>query len=331
MTSVLLQPKRWGMDAASFRRFTDFGRVKEAGGEWVSLYVDGDHGVDRAVIEAAWATGLLVMLNFELYDQAAKYGYSQGVAHAQRAMAAVAPLGFRGEAPLIFSGADFNPTAAQMPAVLDYHRALVDTYTLGVGGAYGPRSVLEPLSRQPWWPADWPLWHWGGDGATQYPWAWVKQGPGGSYFNAAVGFNVDNNLLLKPMRFWSGYGEDRFEPDVIPVPAWKDPDMPALFKSDDAIHWPGSPTLAEGDYPPNNGHIFLIVGGDAGGQVRHVPGPESQLYLKAGATVVTLPGTAGPGEASLAALIADGGVYSTPAAVTGAPTRFTGTVELTAS
>lgn len=215
MTAVLLQPKCWGMDAASFRRFTDFGRVKAVGSDWVSLYVDGNYGVNRDVVEAAWAAGLVVMLNFELSDQAAKNGYSQGVAHAKRAMSSSAALGFEGEAPLIFSGADFNPTAEQMPAVLDYHRALVDTYTLGIGGAYGPYRVLEPLSRQSWWPDDWPLWHWGGDGKTLYPWAWVKQGPGGSYFNPTVGFNVDNNLLLKPMKFWAGYGKP-YVPDVIP-------------------------------------------------------------------------------------------------------------------
>lgn len=219
MTSRLLQPKARGFDGASFRRFTAFNRVVNAGGEWVSLYLGGDYGVDSSVIEAAWAAGLGVMLNFERYDQAAKYGYAQGKAHALTAVAQATQLGFHGEAPLIFSGADFSPTGDQVGAVLDYHRALVDFYTLGPGGAYGPRTVLELLSRQPWWPDDWPLWHWGGDGGTEYPWAWVKQGPGPAYYDATIGFNVDKNTLLKPMRFWSGYGDD-------PVPIPKELVMP---------------------------------------------------------------------------------------------------------
>lgn len=321
MTSVLLAPRCWGMDAAGFRRFTDFARVKAAGADWVSLYIDGNNGVNRPVVEAAWSAGLRVMLNFELYEQAAKYGYDQGVIHARRAMFAATDLGFLGESPLIFSGADFNPTAAQLPAVLDYHRALVDTYTLGPGGAYGPRSVLERLSQQPWWPADWPLWHWGGDGLTTgpdglptyyFPWAWVKQGPGGSYFNATVGLQVDNNLLLKPMRFWTGYGPDKpLDPDVLPGPpatTGRDDDMPVVYRTDDAIHWPGSSTLAEGDYPAGQFITFTLTDE---GRVRHLPTTETQLYLRRGVTITVITGM------ELKQLIDDGGGVYDPATVSG--------------
>jgi hypothetical protein len=129
-------------------------------------------------------------------------------------------LGFLGEAPLVFSGTDFSPVAAQMPAVLDYHRGLVDVFTPHgwVGGAYGPRTVLTQLSTADFWPAGWPLWHWGGDGRTIYPWAWAKQWYGKSnanppHDNTPIGITVDENTLLKPMLFWSGYG-----PDLPPDP-----------------------------------------------------------------------------------------------------------------
>ncbi len=78
--------------------------------------------------------------------------------------------------------------------------------------------MLSLLSRQDWWPDDWPLWHWGGDGSTIYPWTTVKQGPGGSYYDTTIGMSVDRNTLYKPMKFWSGYGLDRIEPeDDVPL------------------------------------------------------------------------------------------------------------------
>lgn len=214
MTSVLLQPWSKGFDAASFKTYTQWGKVVRAGGQWVSMYLGGTFGVTQATIEGAWAVGLGVMLNYERSARAALNGYPQGVQHATEAMQQAQAFAFHGEAPLIFSGADFGPTDAQMPMVLDYHRALVDTYTLGIGGAYGPKKVLEKLAQQDWWPADWPLWHWGGDGSQIYPWTWVKQGPGPSYYNETIGLQVDDNMLYKPMKFWSGYGQDPDPPEV---------------------------------------------------------------------------------------------------------------------
>lgn len=223
MTSILVLPEALGFDAASFKNVTNFARVKgapgEAGspnqdrhGEFVSLYIGGNHGISRTQLEAAWAVGLPVMPNFERAEDAAVHGYPTGRDHALTCMQQLEGLGFQGESPVIFSGADSGIDANEMPAVMEYHRALVENFRW-VGGAYGPRNVLERLAQADWWPDHWPLWHWGGDGSTIYPWTWVKQGPGPSYFNLTIGFGVDDNVVYRPIKMWSGYGADKLEPD----------------------------------------------------------------------------------------------------------------------
>jgi hypothetical protein len=213
MTSVLLQPDSTGVDGVSLSTLRDFSKVVDAGFQWVSLYLGGDYGVKPYAIEAAWNAGLRVMLNYERTPDAAKGGYRVGEQAARTAITQARQLGFNGECPLPFSAADehFSDIAG---AGLDYHRALVDV--LGpiswTGGAYGFYEMLALLAQQDWWPDDWPLWHWGGDGRAIYPWTWVKQGPGGSYFDPVIGLRVDRNRLYKPMKFWSGYGADKLDP-----------------------------------------------------------------------------------------------------------------------
>lgn len=187
--------------------------VEAAGYAAEVLYVANQYGTNRTAIERAWAAGLPVMLNYEGIADDAKNGYPAGVRAANKAIVEAKKLGFDGDCPLPFSAADQH-FADLRGAGLDYHRALVDVLTpIGwVGGAYGFKEMLELLAAQSWWPPDWPLWHWGGDGKTHYSWAWVKQGPGGSYWNETIGRQVDHNLLLKPMKFWSGDGPDPLDP-----------------------------------------------------------------------------------------------------------------------
>ncbi len=221
MTSVVLQPHTRGADGVGLSTLHDFSKVRAAGYQWVSLYLGGQYGVKPFAIEAAWAAGLPVMLNYERLASDAKNGYPAGQRAAQTALGQAQALGFHGEAPLPFSAADEH-FADLAGAGLDYHRALVDVLQPEgwVGGAYGFREMLALIAQQSWWPDDWPLWHWGGDGSTIYPWTWVKQGPGGSYYDSTIGMNVDRNTLYKPMPFWSGYGADKIEPveedDVTP-------------------------------------------------------------------------------------------------------------------
>lgn len=227
MTSVLLQPGTDGLDAASFAKVRDFTAVAAAGYDWLSLYLGGTYGVGTATIEAAWAAGLPIMWNYERDPKAGLGGAVAGRAAAITALHQGRDLGFDGDAAITFSLVDFGPTAVQLPTILDAHHALVDL--LGpeawIGGSYGPKIVLERLVQQSWWPDDWPLWHWGGDGFTRYDWAWAKQWFGAKpaelpapldrlHSRAAIGYATDENTLLKPMRFWSGYGTDR---DVDPT------------------------------------------------------------------------------------------------------------------
>jgi hypothetical protein len=304
VTSILLEPEARGVDGVGLSTLRDFSKVVDAGYQWVSLYLGGMYGVHGYAIEAAWAAGLPVMLNYERGPADATNGYGAGQRAALAAISQARALGFEGEAPIIFSAADehFAPAAG-----LDYHQALVDVFgpVAWTGGGYGFREMLALLSQQDWWPDDWPLWHWGGDGSTIYPWTWVKQGPGGSYYDATIGMQVDRNTLYKPMRFWSGYGpDDRIDPPAVEV------DMPTLFKSNDAIHWPGSPTLPAGDYPPNNGHVFLV---EVGGAVRHITSSEFTVYL----SLPTPTPVAVVAGLTLKGLLDDFGVYKPPSTATG--------------
>lgn len=290
MTSALLQPDATMVDGVGLTELQDHSVVRDAGYVAESLYVGNRYGTNRTAIERAWAAGLPVMLNYEGIEDDAKNGYQAGKRAALDAIKEAQRLGFNGDCPLPFSAADKH-FADIAGAGLDYHRAVVDVFASEVGwdgGGYGFKEMLELLPQQDWWPPTWPLWHWGGDGKVRYSWAWVKQGPGGSYFNPTIGIQVDHNTLLKPMRFWSGDGPDQLDPeDKNDTPAPLEADMPTLFVCTDAYHWPGSPTLAPGDYPPSSA-IFAITDG---GPPRHVAaGGEANAHVRAGAKVVEVTG-----------------------------------------
>lgn len=228
MTSVLLQPRCDGVDGVSLRNLRDWSAIPAAGYGWASVYLGGNYGVTSVAIEAAWDAGIPLMLNYERNPGDAKKGYPAGKLAAQTALAQAKALGFQGEAPLPFSAADEGFADSELAAGLAYHRALVDVFTPEgwVGGAYGLKKLMELLPQQSWWPEDWPIWHWGGDGYTIYDWAWAKQWYGRAPLSVYsppkppkpnVGFTVDENTLLKPMKFWSGYGADK-PPDPDPQP-----------------------------------------------------------------------------------------------------------------
>lgn len=219
MTAVLLQPGVDGIDSIHLSRLQDWSPIATAKYPWASVYIGGDYGVISSAVEAAWRAGIVLNPNFERLPDAAKRGYSEGVRHARLAISQLLELGFLGEAPVIFSGSDTGFTDAELPAAMDYHRALVDVLApIGwKGGAYGLRKVMEKLVQQPWWPADWPIWHWGGDGYNIWWWAWVKQWYGRKPVEmpdpyderhdiSGIPFAIDENTLFKPMEFWSGYG-----------------------------------------------------------------------------------------------------------------------------
>jgi hypothetical protein len=216
----------------------------------------------------------------------------------------------------VFSGSDEGFTDAEVPAAMEYHRALVDELgAIGwTGGAYGLRKVMEPLAQQPWWPEDWPIWHWGGDGYNVYWWAWVKQWygrkPSGlppphdyTHDISGIHFPIDENTLFKPMRFWSGYGADKTEPE----PGKPTESEMNWFRSDDQIYWPGSATLPEGQYGPGNGIYFCQT---TGGMIMHVTSAMWHVNHLAGAEEPHL--SIVPGSV-LGMLINEYGVWKGPA------------------
>lgn len=227
MTSVLLPAGTDGLDGVSLSKLTDWTPVAQAGYPWASVYIGGLYGVTRAAIEAAWRAAISLMPNYERAADAAKGGYSSGLLAARTAITQLGELGFLGECPVVFSGSDAGFTDGELAAAMDYHRAIVDTFRAhGLvtgqpwpGGAYGLRKVMEMLAQQAWWPSDWPIWHWGGDGYVMYWWATAKQWYGHKpkgmpppydveHDTSGIPFAFDENTLLKPMRFWSGYGLD---------------------------------------------------------------------------------------------------------------------------
>ena len=264
MASVLLQPTFKpqgncdGVDAVSLSVIRDFSIIANAGYLWNSQYLGGTFGTHSYNIEASWRAGLPIMLNYERQPDAAKGGYPAGRLAAETAIRQAKELGFLGEAPIVFSGADkYFPDLRG--AGLEYHRAIVDVmhWEGWAGGAYGFKAMLDLVAAADWWPADWPLWHWGGDGYAIQPWATVKQwyGQKPAHYgdprdNSGIGFAIDENTLLKPMRFWSGYGPDHLEPDTIQ----EDDDMPVIRQSPDGMIWScieapdGHPALVDTAY-----------------------------------------------------------------------------------
>lgn len=241
MTSLLLQPDATMVDGVSLTYLPDHSVIKKAGYQAEILYVANKYGTNRTAIERAWAAGVPVMLNYEGIEDDAKNGYPAGKRAALLAIVEAKKLGFNGDCPLPFSGSDRH-FADIWGAGLQYHRALVDVFSsIGwVAGAYGFKEMLAALSQQTWWPDDWPLWHWGGDGTAHYDWAHVKQGPGGSYYNPVIKCSVDHNLLLKPMRFWTGDGPDQPPPSPPPPPKPsqpKDTEMPVFKRAPDGTVW----------------------------------------------------------------------------------------------
>jgi hypothetical protein len=155
--------------------------------------------------------------------------------------------------------------------------------------AYGNHLIA-----QDWW--DFGTWTWGGSGEINGTNAKQFFGyPSGNDYSS-IGVTVDENKVRAGLIMATSFE------DAIPIPPQEEEEMMLWFKSDDQIHWTGSDTLPEGDYPPNNGHIFTQTGT---GQVMHVSSTMYNVYSrKPGAfDVVTIPGEI------LGALMAEYGVH----------------------
>lgn len=229
MTSVILPPDSTGTDTASNR--LDYQKSHDAGHAFDSLYVGGDFGATRAMVEAVWRAGNVVQLNFEREDNEAAFaaGYSKGRQYSILAIDQSRELGWQGESPIVFSFADFNVQDVQL--MLNVHHAIPDVFEpLNLtGGAYGPPAFLRILSVQPWWPKDYILWQWMGAGDVEW-WTNVKQ-----YKRDVIGgVAVDLSRTITPVEFWSGYGPNPKDNDM----ELRHDSNGQVFQIDHGFRWP---------------------------------------------------------------------------------------------
>lgn len=206
----------WGIDGAGMAGTTNYLPVAQAGYRFMSMYLGGRYGVHRNNVEAAWAVGLPVVLNWERDANYWTKGYVAGVEAARIAVEVDAPaLGWEGQGPIIFSFADSN--VSDVGLADETHRGMVDGMQGRgrVGGAYGPPVYLRHLVQQPWWPQAWPLWQWAGAGGVEW-WTTIKQEFNHTHNNTAVGFAVDENYTVQPVTAWTGDGLNPEEEDLTP-------------------------------------------------------------------------------------------------------------------
>lgn len=263
-----------GIDAAGMIATTDYSSVVLAGYGWMSMYVGGLYGVASRHIEAAWEVGLKVMLNFERSASAGMGGAPIGEQYARLCLQQVKGLGHLGETAVVFSFVDFGPTFSQFATLDACHHAMVDVMGAGgvPGGAYGPPVYLRHLAAQPWWPADWPLWQWGGAGDVEW-WTTAKQWIRPTHPRYEfIPFTIDENTLERPLAFWSGYGSN---PPSPPDPTLEVPTVAGhicfaqrldgqfvevVSRQSDGMHrW-----RYVGDIPGGNGAFYAVHPGAVG-------------------------------------------------------------------
>lgn len=232
--------------------------------------------------------GILAMVNYEQSVGTTLTGDAGGRRHGKVAADWRAYLGMPPDLPIVIS-TDQGVTSSQYSAISDFCAAFQQE-SGGPIGHYHGTTLCAHLEAQGLneltWMAMATSWSPGGETAAVH----VRQ-------KGYVLGGCDANYVRKSTPFWNINGDPPTPPDKIETRF----DMPALFQSNDAIHWPGSPTLAAGDYPPNNGHVFTL---DVGGAVRHVPSDEFLTYLALKYPVAMIPG------ARLGGMISTGGVYT---------------------
>jgi len=214
-TSVDLPVGSHGIDAAGMAGSLNYQPVADAGYRWMSMYVGGTYGVRRSNVDAAWAAGLHVILNFERAADAYLGGAVLGDSHARLGLQQGEALGWQGECPMIFSATDTNVASSNVWLADAYYHSMVDVFQSAgrVGGAYGPPSYLRHLVAQDWWPGEFPLWQWAGAGQVE-AWTTVKQVFTPTHDVSAIGYTIDENHVYKPLAAWAPPGSTPSEDDL---------------------------------------------------------------------------------------------------------------------
>lgn len=141
-------------------------QLRAAGYTGVIGYVSEDttgKNLTRAQVDAAHAAGLDVGLVYEYATVAAAQGANRGVRDAAIAVDQALALGAPAEVCL-YAAVDFNPTPAQMPAVLAYLEAF-QQYAAGAvyrAGAYGGYPTCQYLAQHGYTGLLWQTYAWSG-------------------------------------------------------------------------------------------------------------------------------------------------------------------------
>lgn len=226
------------------------------------------------------AAGLGLMLNWEGSAGDPLRGWALGQWHGAYAERLADQL----EAPIdlhVVISCDVNISQSDWSACDAYWSGFASE-TRHPLGAYVESDYMEHLDAEGlaslfWWPAasSW-------SGGRISPLAHVQQLVG-----YVLGNTCDANILRRETPFWFPNRSKALEPDVIPVPPAVEADMPVLFQCSDQFHWPGSSTLAAGDYPAKYG-VFAVTDG---GSVRHVAtGGELSAATQVGAKIAVVNG-----------------------------------------
>jgi hypothetical protein len=318
MATKTCPPGSYILDAAGFVSVQAVrNAVAHPNCDGLSLYNGGRYGCTIEQVKIVVDAGKCVGPNWERRANEAMFG--AGAWAVDSARAGVEKWGIDpSTVPTILSAVDFGPSGDQY-AQLDYwHETACDRAdeTNTWIGYYGETRYGNHLIQQPWWQrtGNRPTWTWGGSGMIADTNMKQHYGFPSGVDWSSVGVTVDESRVETGLAMYAAEGDPNPPP---PPDVTAEVDMPALFKSDDAIHWPGSPTLAAGDYPPGTFIVFTVTDG---GAVRHIPADEFQLYAQLGYAVATVPGM------RLKGMLDAGGVYVGGGSA--APTHFTGSIDL---
>lgn len=119
--------------------------LKAAGISFACRYLSTDTSKNLSAAErdALHAAGISIVLVWETTGTSAQQGYAQGMSDGAEARKQATALGFPTSLPIYYA-VDFDATAGQMPAVLDYLHGAADAEgSKARVGVYGSYAVVE--------------------------------------------------------------------------------------------------------------------------------------------------------------------------------------------
>lgn len=169
---------------------------------------------------------IAIVSNYEWYANRALEGSASGVTDAQIAASQHAACGGPADKPIYFS-VDFDATAIQIPAIIDYFKkGVASVIGLARTGAYGPYQVIKALFDAGAITWGWQTYAW--SGGVWEPRAHIQQYQNGIMM---AGISVDYNRSMK-----SDFGQ-WLQGGSVQTYTTQSGDFSAFFTATDADHW----------------------------------------------------------------------------------------------